>query len=82
MITIKHLISNSIIIMMLHMFALYAGNKSARHVTDEALIFVQKLVSDRLAISAGAETFNICKVSAINGEVGPEIPPSSNKVIA
>ena len=81
------IISNSIIIMMLHMFAYnyYAGNKSAWHVTNEALIFAQKLVSDRLAVLAGAETFNVCKVSAINktyiGEVGPEIPPSSNKVI-
>ena len=63
----QHLISNSIIIMMLHMFAYhyYAGNKSARHVTDEALILVQTMVSDRLTFSAGRETFSICSVSAI-----------------
>ena len=63
----QHLISNSIIIMMLHMFAYnyYAGNKSARHVIDEALIFVQTMVSDRQTSSAGRETFKICAVSAI-----------------
>ena len=56
---------NLIIIMMLHMFA-YAGNKSARHVTDEALISIQELISDRLAYFAESATFNVCSVSTIN----------------